>query len=829
MRNIRQKAKPAGLFALMFAASLLLLLAGCQNPLTQGRQPDQATGSVLLTIGGGADARTILPSAPPMANIDRLTVEVRQTEGGVVIDNEIWDGAGTLVLELTPGSWHLTVLAEVYYDDEYDLVARGTATVVVESDRNTAAPITLRPVGGGYGTFAWEITLPADVPDVTAMMLIVDLDDYIVKDWTALTIAAGVARGDYTLEAGTYFVILKLTVGDEALQLTEILRVYRNLTSLFSHEIEIEDLPVSLLGLMANAWDGTGFVDEDGDPIGINHNHFAALGIYGVTGPAFAGSYNILHWFAYHLDGEDFPNEHQALAVLVDASLVGLLTRDPVFMLSGAADWTQADAIDRIIGQVQNSPQIIEDDIEWSGTAPNWVAIVSIGDFTVVITFIADIVYAQTVAITYPVDDITLRLGEAAPVQFAAQINPADALWTIEWDYTGTDGAITLSYYGLVTAVALGEVNVRAVARGADEDGEDVYSDPITVTVIQPVTSVLITGAGVTGTQPSFALTLTMDDAPVVLEATALPDNANFPTVTWALTSGDAFVDFDSATRTLTATAAGGPATITATADDVTSTLTVMVEEPMVTITPPLYRRVFDTGGSGSIAGSYGNYLPSFGTWGTAEGLRVQGTGSMRADDFRNHFVWVAVPAYLDSFTAEIDMYLPESTFGNDAQQSMMGLFVASGDPGTLNPGQFGGFYLVREGTRLSRVQKLIGGSFYDGRNANTTTGAGPTTGTLTMRITHAVNPVTQPTRVRSTFFHNGEVLGTENMPEGSDRFTPPSGYVYVGIIVGNHNNTNPSTAVITGMRIDFGDGEGLVNIDLSTPITEWVAPRIRS
>jgi len=78
--------------------------------------------------------------------------------------------------------------------------------------------------------------------------------------------------------------------------------------------------------------------------------------------------------------------------------------------------------------------------------------------------------------------------------------------------------------------------------------------------------------------------------------------------------------------------------------------------------------------------------------------------------------------------------------------------------------------------------------------------------------------------QVETFWFVNGArtPIATHNCGTNIDWTDDPPREVFVGIYVGN-NNANLTTAVITGLRIDFLDGEGLQHIDLSSPITEVV------
>ena len=488
MRNTRLKVKPAGLFALVFAASVLLFTAGCHNPLLQDRQGDQATGTVLLTLGSGTAARTILPDAPVLAGIYKLRVVLQHTTNALYSYDEFWDTDRNIFMrELAVGTWDLDVYAYAEVEGLGPVVvAQGSRQVEVLEGRTTPAPIELSPVGdAGQGTFEWDITLPAGV---TARMEIRNQDGGVVVPWAVLTLDSDNVASDSTLLAsGTYLVIFELTKNGEILELTEVLHVYRHLTSLFSDEITEERFPQSLLAIMADAWDGSAF-----DGITINHNHFAALEIRGVT---VANLEYLLESFGEFI-GNAFPATADALAALVDAALIDVLGHDPTFTFAGthAGQAAVETAIRDRVRDDWNDTYI--DDFSWANAPVDWgnaddVLTVSIGGHEVEIMFTADQATVDTVTIT-PAGPIDFVVGVTPAVRLTAALatTPSGIIFPITWTsddnnviFVDADGA---PINAPVTGTYVYVMGIDAASASIIATADGVASNSVVVEVTLP-------------------------------------------------------------------------------------------------------------------------------------------------------------------------------------------------------------------------------------------------------------------------------------------------------------------------------------------------------
>ncbi len=154
-------------------------------------------------------------------------------------------------------------------------------------------------------------------------------------------------------------------------------------------------------------------------------------------------------------------------------------------------------------------------------------------------------------------------------ITLTATVKPEDADKGVVWTVESGEKFASISADGVLTAVAPGEVVVKATAK----DGSGV-SATYTVTV-KPV---LVTSITISGN------TTVEEGKTVTLSAAVKPDNATNKGVTWSIESGSKYASI-SADGVLTAKAAG-KVTVKATAKDgsgVSATYTVTVKPVLVT------------------------------------------------------------------------------------------------------------------------------------------------------------------------------------------------------------------------------------------------------
>ena len=171
-----------------------------------------------------------------------------------------------------------------------------------------------------------------------------------------------------------------------------------------------------------------------------------------------------------------------------------------------------------------------------------------------------------------PASSITIsgdkEVTAGGKITLTATVKPEDADQNVTWTVESGERFASISADGVLTAVAPGEVVVKATAK----DGSGV-SATYTVTV-KPVMVTSITISGNTTVEEGKTVTLS---------AAVKPDNATNKDVTWSIESGSQYASI-SASGVLTAKAAG-KVTVKATAKDgsgVSATYTVTVKPVLV-------------------------------------------------------------------------------------------------------------------------------------------------------------------------------------------------------------------------------------------------------
>jgi len=389
MKNM-QPGLWTSVLAILFAASFLLFLPGCQSPLdSQDNAPGigSGRGTLSLTIGRQDMERTVMPTWPE--DFVGFKLEFFACPD---TDNEdfyeIWGGdSNTGRVELNAGSWDLHVTAFLAGTIGGGLsreAAWGYLPMIdVPSGWGVVGNIELRPIAreNSHGTFGWEIGYPENIVYAHVEIWRVDLygvpeDYYYYSRGLPVTNAGGTLDGSHDLPAGRYFVVFMLTNNQgKSAQLSASLHVYQHLKSIFDEEFRPEHFPVSLLDLILDAWNGTGWnlVDE-----GITAGHFSFLGIKGVNDDNFTGlveQFNLLTTVA------TVPSDEDELKALVDAALIGMAIADGHFADTHFEGKHYAEEALALL--VQNGTEI---EFDWTDNS----ATVSIGVFQVVATFKLD-------------------------------------------------------------------------------------------------------------------------------------------------------------------------------------------------------------------------------------------------------------------------------------------------------------------------------------------------------------------------------------------------------------------------------------------------------
>jgi len=229
MRNMQTIRGSFGVLALLFAASFLLLLPGCQAPA--GPQADR-TGTVSLTIGQLDMGRAIQPGTLLTDFTGFTAVFARANHDDVTVN--FATGATTAQAELPQGPWNLTVNAFI---GAVVVATYGPTAITVEPGFNGVTAILAPIATDGLGTFSWALAVPDGTtsileirtvgPDGNIVMAPIldsaDFDGYPDPElWD----------GELELAAGTYFVRFVLTHDDYGVAfLNSDLHVYKGMES----------------------------------------------------------------------------------------------------------------------------------------------------------------------------------------------------------------------------------------------------------------------------------------------------------------------------------------------------------------------------------------------------------------------------------------------------------------------------------------------------------------------------------------------------------------------------------------------------------------------
>ena len=230
MINMQTIRGSIGILALVFAASFMLLLPGCQAPADP--RVDR-TGTVSLTIGQLDMGRAIQPGTLLDDFTSFTAVFVRTGHDNVTVN--FAPEATEAQVELPQGEWALTVNALICAA----VAATFTDTVDV-GEGFTGVTAVLSPIfTGGNGTFSWALTVPTGT---TGNLEVRTVGGYGVIGAPIAIPGADAGfdgypdplswEGDLELSAGAYFVRFVLTHDDYGVAaLNSDLHVYQGMTS----------------------------------------------------------------------------------------------------------------------------------------------------------------------------------------------------------------------------------------------------------------------------------------------------------------------------------------------------------------------------------------------------------------------------------------------------------------------------------------------------------------------------------------------------------------------------------------------------------------------
>ncbi|MCL2190818.1 MAG: InlB B-repeat-containing protein [Treponema sp.] len=385
MKNIRPKNGTA-ILALLLAATGLLVLSGCRNPLSPPREAaiaERGVGTLSLTIGGsGGAARTIAPVWPGDGSL-RLDLGFAPsygcTGGNEAFSVPDWNQGDPV--ELYAGRWDLAVRAFRVDGGVATKIAEGSRLgIPVEPGAGTNITVALSPIRDGNGTFIWEITI-LDGFEISAGESTLAITPVGGGTWSHS--GAFSATGTMSIPAGVYRVVFTLACANgerENAVIRELLHVYGNMTSAFAETLGELHFPTSLLSIILNAINNPvhGTIQASLYAAGVRAGHFPLLGINGVEDLGDTDFHGFLGRFDSLVAG---PIRGEDLANLVDAALVAeLADRDRVYANRDHAETS-------IRGLVANGdPAGVS--FAWAGTRSVTVAVAG---FVVTIGFNTDV------------------------------------------------------------------------------------------------------------------------------------------------------------------------------------------------------------------------------------------------------------------------------------------------------------------------------------------------------------------------------------------------------------------------------------------------------
>jgi len=233
MKNEKRKEKKVknSIFALLAVICCLFIVMGCENPaaIKNKAAPIPARkGSFSLAVS--SVGRTIQPNTPVLADFAAYTLAFTPTDGGTAesVDRTNANLSGPIILDV--GTYNLTVSA--FKDNgRTQLMARGTASdiVITNGPTSTTRTVTLEALlSGNTGTFRWNITLETGI---SATMKITPASAGGTAEQTV-----PLSPSAATLISGQYTITFTLSkAGEEPVEWHELLYVYQNLESVFTH------------------------------------------------------------------------------------------------------------------------------------------------------------------------------------------------------------------------------------------------------------------------------------------------------------------------------------------------------------------------------------------------------------------------------------------------------------------------------------------------------------------------------------------------------------------------------------------------------------------
>lgn len=287
---------------------------------------------------------------------------------------------------------------------------------------------------------------------------------------------------------------------------------------------------------------------------------------------------------------------------------------------------------------------------------------------------------------------------------------------------------------------------------------------------------------------------------PLTLAASVLPSGAP-QGVTW--TSSNTAVATIAANGAVTSLSTG-ITTIRATSTEdsaIFGEITLTVDPAAPPPPPGLFHRVLNHGTSGTASGP----MPTY----SSGALTIIGGGPAYSSNLKGNLVWWSVPLPVATFEAEIDLDIPNSSFGSAHNNSYIAIVALGNSPHTTAANALAGRF---SGTRNNfaagergniRTGGVERGAFGSLENEVTTFG-------LRAQAANILRP--------AAYLRSNTVPEVANTAGNDVANFSASGNAWVGIYVSSNGNTQ-STARITGFRVRATSADSWTNVPLDGTI----------
>lgn len=227
---------------------LTAMLTGCSNGIAEkeGYKPPAGMGAVKLNFNKNI-ARTILPDTATIADFDKFDLQFTPTTDGGSISPIIYTDSDDLStpIDLVPGIYTLDVLAYIE-DDTSTMRLAASATEedieITSGVTNSSVTIHLRAIdpekatSNEEGTFAWDITPPADGTINSATLTLTAIGTGTTQPSPIILVSNW--NNSVSIPVGYYYADFRISYNGIPITFRHIVHVYQGMTSTFTYEFE---------------------------------------------------------------------------------------------------------------------------------------------------------------------------------------------------------------------------------------------------------------------------------------------------------------------------------------------------------------------------------------------------------------------------------------------------------------------------------------------------------------------------------------------------------------------------------------------------------------